>query len=448
MAKSTKTDLTTGSPTKKLLLFSLPLLLGNVFQQLYNVVDTIIVGKYIGTDALAAVGTAFPIIFLMVGLFIGLGTGANVLIAQFFGAKREEEIVKVVSTIYIITFFGSIIITAIGLIFVDDILVLLNVPDDVMVYALPYMQITFAYTAPMFGYNMVSFMMRGLGDSKTPLYFLLISSVLNVVLDLVFIINFNWGVEGAAWATFISQSVSFILIALWVHLKYPILKVARKELKFHFNLFKKILMIGIPTALQQILIALGVLTVQSLVNAFGSVVMAGYTAGGRVETFASMPLITLSTALSTFIAQNIGAGAHDRVEAGAKAGVRLSIILGLAIAVIMFFTAETFVSMFDDNPDVIAAGTTYILTLMPFYFMLGGMFAITGIMRGAGAVFVPVVMTLFAMWLIRVPTAHILVYLWNDPIGVYLAFGIGWTIGFVIAYIAYKRGKWKNKSLI
>ncbi|HBE46467.1 MAG TPA: MATE family efflux transporter, partial [Spirochaetaceae bacterium] len=309
-------DLTKGDEATTLITFALPMLLGNVFQQFYNMVDSFVVGRFVGTNALAAVGVAFPVIFLLVALIMGITMGSSVLISQFFGARDRERLASTISTSYIFLFGAGIFMSVLGFFSVPFILNILAVPPEIYAEARSYMSIILGGMLITFGYNGVSAMLRGVGDSKTPLYLLVAASLMNVVLDLVFVIVFHWGVAGAAWATLISQAFSFITAMVIFNRTESHMKVELKKLSWNKEIFGSMIKIGLPTGIQQTLVSLGMMMLTRIVNEFGPATMAAYTAAARIDSFASMPAMNLSQALMTFTGQNMGAGKTERVKKG------------------------------------------------------------------------------------------------------------------------------------
>ena len=300
-------DMTSGNPVKLIIIFSIPLLIGNVFQQFYSMVDTIIVGRYLGVDALAAVGNTGSMAFLINGFIVGLTSGFSIMVAQKFGAKDEEGLKKAVSSSIILSAAAVIIITIISILSSKFLLNLMNTPANIIDDSLKYINIIYSGTIAVLGYNMISSILRALGDSKTPLYFLIVSSVLNIILDLVFIVNFSMGVSGAAYATVISQGISAILCLVYTLKRYKILRLKKEDFKVEKSIFRNHLKIGIPMALQFSITAIGIMIVQGALNVFGSVVIASYTAASKVLQIVMQPAITLGVTMATFCGQNLGA---------------------------------------------------------------------------------------------------------------------------------------------
>lgn len=439
-------DMTTGVPWKKIAIFSIPLFIGNAFQQLYNVVDSIIVGRLIGTDALAAVGTAFPVLFLMIALFIGISTGSSIIISQYFGAKDEENLRRTASTTYILIFIISLIITAIGLLASRGLLLLMRTPPEAMDMAAAYLRILFIGTFVNFAFNGIAGLLRGVGDSKTPLYLLIVTTLLNIVLDLVFVAVFEMGVAGAAWATVISQTTSFLLGLFYLAKKKSPLRVDLKHLVFDKTIFRNILKLGVPTGLQQIALSLGIMAVQSLVNDFGTVVMAGFNGASKIDSFAVMIILNFGIATSTFVGQNIGAGKMDRVLACNKSTSLMAALSALLVAIVIILLRSPLLHLFDTNPAVVDAGCQYIICTVPFYFLFAIMQVYVGIMRGAGEAVVPLLITLLTLWVIRVPVAIFLVHTLQNPAGIWFASPAGWLVGMILSYLYYKSGHWKKRA--
>ena len=384
-------DMTSGSPVKLILLFSIPLLIGNIFQQLYSMVDTIIVGRFVGVDALAAVGTTGSLSFLVNGFIIGLTSGFSVLISQKFGARDEVGLKKATASTLVLSLIATVIITIVSMSFAKPLLNLMNTPDNIMDNAYSYIIIIYAGTAVTVAYNMFASVLRALGDSKTPLYFLIIASVLNIVLDLVFIINFNMGVAGAAYATVISQGISSILCLIYTYKKYKILRLEKEDFKIKRKMYKKHLKIGIPMALQFSITALGIVIVQSALNVFGSIVIASYTAASKVLQIVMQPAISFGVTMATYCGQNLGAKKYNRINEGIKRGIQISIITSIIAGLVLMFGGKYFVSLFIDNPDatVLAYAQECLNYSAIFFIPLGLIFIYRNALQGMGQSFVP-----------------------------------------------------------
>ncbi len=437
-------DLTTGNEAKLIFNFALPMLIGNIFQQLYNTVDSIIVGRVLGKGALAAVGTSFPVIFLLISLIMGVTMGTTILIAQYFGAREMEKVKRTIDTAYIFLLISSVVITALGLLLSGPILTLLKAPADVFPLAKQYLDIIFVGITAMFGYNSISAILRGLGDSKTPLYFLIIASVVNTVLDLLFIMVFHWGVAGAAWATVIAQGLSFLFGLFYLNRTQELFIFKPREMKFDWNIFSLSIKIGLPTGIQQMLVGSGFMALFRIVNGFGTAVTAAYTAASGIDSFASMPAMNLSAAVSSFVGQNLGGNKPERVKKGHLAALTMSVAISVVMAVIAVLFRRELMSLFNSDPQVIEIGARYLLIVSSFYVVFSVMFTTNGVMRGAGDTMIPLIATVFSLWLIRIPAAAILSQRFGSD-GIWWGTPVGWLFGMFVSVIYYRTGRWKRK---
>ncbi|MDD4215487.1 MAG: MATE family efflux transporter [Bacteroidales bacterium] len=437
-------DLTTGKESRVIVNFALPMLLGNVFQQSYNIVDSIIVGNYLGEKALAAVGASFPVIFVLISMVIGVSVGSTIIIAQFFGAKDFENIKKSVDSLLIFLFFAAIFITIFGLIFSEHIFRSMNLPEEIIPDAVSYFNILLYGLILMFGFNAISSVLRGLGDSKTPLYFLIISTVLNIVLVILFVKVFGWGIEGSAIATVIAQGVSFVLSVLYLNRFHDIIRFSFFDIKFHREIFLTSLKIGIPSGLQQTFVALGMMALLRFVNAFGTDTIAAYTVAGRIDAFAMQPAMNFSMALSTFVGQNMGANKIDRV----KKGYRTTLLITATFSIIITFVAILFgsqiMSLFTPKAEVISIGHSYLVIVCSFYVLFSTMITTQGLIRGAGDTLIPMFITLFSLWILRIPLSYIFSR-FMGPDGIWWSIPIAWAFGMIASGIYYFSGRWKNK---
>lgn len=440
-------DLTKGHEGKLIFYFALPMLIGNIFQQLYNTVDSIIVGNFLGKEALAAVSTSFPVLFLLISLIMGITMGSTILISQFYGAKDYENLKKTIDTTYIFLFVGSILITILGLVLSGPILKLLNTPGNILPQAKSYINVIFIGIVAMFGYNSISAILRGLGDSKTPLKFLIISTILNIILDVLFIVVFKFGVSGAAWATVIAQGFSFIYGIYHLNKHHEVLKFNVKDMEFDKAIFFKSLKIGLPSGVQQVLFSLGMMAIQSIINPFGETTMVAFGAGSRLNSFGTMPIMNFGSAISAFVGQNLGAGKNERVKKGYKYTLLMSVSMSIIITVLVFIFGEKMVWLFNKDPEVIKIGTSYLKIVSSFYAVVSIMFITTGVLRGAGDTFVPMIISILTLWLIRIPVATFL----SERIGtngIWASVPAGWTIGMVLTIGYYMSGRWKKKVVI
>ena len=441
-------DMTSGNPYKLILIFSLPLLVGNIFQQLYNMVDSIVVGNVVGEKALAAVSTGFPIIFGLSSLFMGIGMGATVMISQFYGAKDLESIRHTVNTMYTALIVASIPLTIVGVLLSDPLLRLMQVPDDgTLEMARVYMIVIFVGIIGNLGFNINAGILQGLGDSRTSLLFLMIATVINIVLDLLFTASFHMGVFGVALATIIAQIFSWIFGIVFINRHYDFIHI--RPLSFHFDrqLFFQAMRLGIPSGIQQALFSIGIMVMQSLVNGYGSNFMAGFNGANKIDSFAFMPIQSFTTAITTYVGQNIGAKRMDRVKHGVKAGLVLSVGCSILIGGLLFPISAWLMRMFSQNPEVIAAGVDYLQTVLPFYSLLALQFMFSSALRGAGEMIIPLISSFLSLWIARVPIAYWIAGVWGKEY-IFLSYAAGWLLGFILVFIYYKTGRWKNKSVV
>ncbi len=440
-------DLTTGPEGRLIWDFTVPMLIGNVFQQSYNVIDSIIVGRAIGKSALAAVGASFPILFLLIALIIGVTMGFSILISQYFGARDMARVRRTIDTAYIFLFFASLAATVIGLAAAGPILRLLHTPAEIMPQAVTFLRIMFAGILFLFGYNSISAILRGLGDSRTPLYFLIISTIINVILVMLFVLVFKWGIAGSAWATVLAQSASFIMGVVYLNRTHPVLTFRLKGLTFDREIFRKSLAIGLPTGVQQVLVAAGMMALSRIVNSFGTDAIAAFTAAGRIDTFAVMPAMNLSAAISTFVGQNIGAGRMDRVKHGLRAALIISGAISLATTLAIVIFNWHLIAMFNSDTAVVAIGARYLLIVGGFYIVFSSMFVLTGVLRGAGDALIPMFVTILALWGIRIPvSAWLSARIGTD--GIWWGIPIAWTAGLLLLTVYYRTGRWKRKAAV
>lgn len=453
-------DLTQGNEGKGILRFAAPMLLGHMFQQLYTFVDQIIVGRVLGKEALAAVGASFPIVFTLIALIIGIATGGTIVISQFFGAKDFKKVKRAIDTLFIVMAASSVVMTVVGLVFSEDIFRLIKLPEELMESANAYFTIYVSGLVVFFGYNSVAAILRGLGDSITPLYFLVLATIINIALDLLFIIKLGWGVEGAALATIIAQGISFMVAVYYLNNNHELIKFNIREFAFDREIFKQSLKIGLPTGLQHTFVAMGMLALMGIVNGFGTDVVAAYTAAGRLDSLAVIPSMVFSTALSTFVGQNIGAGKLDRIKKGLSRTLIMASLVAIATTVLLIVFKTPLMGLFTTDQTVIDIGGEYLTVVTSFYLLFTWMFIYAGIMRGAGDTIIPMFITLFSLWIVRIPAA---IYLSQESInflgltikgaglgaeGIWWSIPAGWGIGMVLSIIYYRTGRWKNKGVV
>jgi putative MATE family efflux protein len=440
-------DLTEGNEARLIFNFTIPMLLGNLFHQSYHFINTIIVGNFLGKEALAAVGASFPIIFTLISLIIGVATGGTIVIAQYFGAKDYKTVKIACDTVFIFFIIASIILSVVGIFLAEDIFRLIRLPEEVIPQATTYLTIYFSGLILFFGFNGTSAILRGLGDSITPLYFLIFSAFANIGLDLLFILVFKWGIAGAALATIVSQGIAFIALALYLHRYHKIIKFNVFNFKFDTKIFNESLRIGLPTGIQQTFISLGMLALMSIVNSFGTNVVAAYSVAGRIDSLAVLPAMNFGAALATFVGQNLGAGKPDRVKSGLKATLIMSSGISLTVTFINIIFRKQLIGLFTDDAEVIRIGSEYLIIVCSFYLPLTAMFKINGVLRGAGDTFIPMFISIISLWIIRVPLA----WLFSSRIGetgIWWSIPAGWITGLILYYIYYTTGNWKSKVVV
>lgn len=443
-------DLTIGKESKQIILFALPILAGSIFQQLYNVVDSIIVGNIIGTEALAAVGASFPVLFVLISLLLGISSGITVVVSQYFGAKQYDNVVKAINTFYVFIFSASILMSGLGIYFSRDIFIALKLPLEIIDQAVDYLQIYLAGMIFMFGFYGTNAVLRGMGDSRTPLYFTIFSTLLNIALDLIFVMVFEWGIKGVAYASVIAQAIAFLGITIYINKGDSLIHFSRKNLAFDWKIFLQSLRIGLPTGLQQSFVALGMIAIMRIVNDFGTETIAGFTAASRLDAFASMPAMAFSTALATFVGQNIGANKIERVRRGFYVTLLISSSFSVVVSFIMYFFGTEIIGVFTNDQMVIEVGYSYLVIVSSFYVIFSAMFTIHGLLRGAGDTIVIMFITLFALWVLRIPLSYYLslpsMGLGSD--GIWWGIPIGWAFGMSASFLYYKTGRWKTKGVV
>lgn len=407
MAKNSEIDMTKGNPYSLIIKFSIPLLIGNVFQALYNTVDSIVVGNFVGDKALAAVGAGFPFLMVMVSFFIGLGAATTVIVANFYGGKDYDNLNITVGTVYKASIVVIIPMTIIGILGADFVLELLKVPKDgTFEMTSIYIKTLFFGIAGNVGYNTNTGILQGLGDSKTSLKFLVIASVTNIILDLLFVVPFGMGVFGAALATIISQMLSFVLGVLYINKNYSYINIKFFGLQFDKNIFSRLMKLGIPSSIQSITFSLGAMVLYSLLNSFGSLYMAGFTAANKIDTFVFFPIQSISNGVTTYMGQNIGAKKLSRVKEGVKASLVISLVVAFVTSFVLYLLREKSMYLFTDDIRVVKAGLEYLDTVLPFYFLLSILFCYNGILRGLEEGFIPMMSTILGLIVMRVPFAY------------------------------------------
>ena len=440
-------DFTSGNVSRQLLQFSGPLVLGSVFQNLYNITDSIVVGNVLGKEALAAVGASFPVLWTLISLVVGIGSGASTVVSQYFGAKDQKNVVKTIDTIYIFFFGASVFVTILGILLSRPIFVLLRLPEEILPDAITYMNIYLSGMVLLFGFNGTISVLRGLGDSKTPLYFIIVAAVINTALDLLFVVVFKWGIASVAVATVLAHGFAFFGGIFYLNRTHPVVSLNLKKLHFDVAIFRSCARIGLPTGFQQSFVAIGMMAIMGIVNGFGTNAIAAYTAALRVDSFAKMPSIAFSSALATFAGQNLGAFNEKRARQGLHATLIISAMYSIFITLLIVLFGRFVMTLFTSDENVIRIGQDYLVIVSSFYILFSLMFSMTGMMRGAGATLIPMVITIVALWVIRLPLS---VYL-SAKIGVngiWWALPVSWATGSVLIIFYYFQGNWRNKGVI
>ena len=448
MPESIKGNMVEGNPTKPLIGFALPMVAGNLFQQFYNIMDSIIVGNVVGEEALAAVGASTAVTMLFVMVAMGTGIGCSVVISQLFGAKQLEKMKTAISTALLSILGFSVILSLLGVAINKPLMHLMGTPENIFGDAAEYMQIYFFGFVFLFLYNAFSAIFNALGDSKKPLMFLIFSSLLNIRLDLYFVAELHMGVPGVAWATLIAQGISALLSFGFLMGKLKGIQTGQYR-RFDQAMLKNMVKVAIPTIVQQSIVSVGMVLIQSAVNRFGSTFLAGYTAATKIDGIAITPMVAVGNAASTYVAQNMGARKPERIGQGYRICLAMAAGIGLAIAVILHFAGNGFVGLFldaDSSREAIAIGAEYLSTVSLFYFMMGLMNVSGGVLRGAADMrwFLSCSLCNLA---VRVGLTYALaditqgmIIMWANP--------AGWAVGLTIALFRYFQGGWKNKKII
>jgi putative MATE family efflux protein len=444
-----------GNPVSQIVRFSIPMLLGNIAQQLYNTVDSIIVGRFVGDNALAAVGSAGPILNLMIVLFIGISTGASIMVSQYFGAQRKEDLAKAVGSCITLTGVASLLIMIVGPLVAGPLLRLLNTPESIIGWCQSYLTIIFLGIAGGGYYNIMSGVMRGLGDSGSALNYLLVATVANIVLDYVFVAKFGLGVAGVAWATVIAQFLSAILSVIKIMNMKNMFELKRQHLFPGSSYFRTLIRLGLPSGVTQAIFSMSMIVVQSLTNSFGELFIAANVIVVRIDGFVMMPAFSLGTAMTTFAGQNIGAGFMDRVEKGARNGTLTAMGISAVITALILLFGKGLMGVFTTTPELIDLSFRMMKILAPGYIAMEVTQCLSGIMRGAGDTVTPMWISIVNTILIRVPLAYGLVALSRTPelpqgncAMMFVSLLITWIIGAFLTFILYRTGRWKKKAAL
>ncbi|NLC63109.1 MAG: MATE family efflux transporter [Thermoanaerobacterales bacterium] len=448
-------DMTVGTPWKRIVEFSIPLLIGNIAQQLYNTVDSIVIGRYVGDNALAAVGNALPVLHFLLVLFVAVATGAGIMVSQYFGAKDRERLSRSIGVCITLTAIVSTILMAIGPIVVRPMLAFINTPESILDWCADYLLILLVGNWGFSYFNILSGILRGLGDSLSALVFLIISTVLNIALDIWFVASLNMGVPGVALATVIAQIVSAVLC---------VIKLKKMEYVFDFNLnmmkpkkeyLLQLLKLGLPSGLTQVIFSLAMITVQSLTNTFGEMIIACNVIVMRVDGFAMMPNFSFGMAMTTYAGQNVGARKIDRVEQGTRQGLAIAVGVSTVITIIILIFGRYLMNIFTDTTELVDLSMRMMRILALGYIAMAVIQVLSGVMRGAGDTVTPMWLSLIITVFLRVPFAYGIAFFTRSaqypngrPESIFVSLLIAWVTGAMITYFFYKKGKWKEKALL
>lgn len=435
-------DMTQGNPYSQIIAFALPIFLSQVFQQLYNTADTLIVGRFLGTNALAAVSSSGTLIFLLVSFFNGTSMGAGVVVSKYFGAKDRDKISRAIHTNIVFSLLCGVVLTLVGVFLTPTFLVWMKTDPDVLPEAIEYFRYFFLGSLAMIMYNACRGIMSALGDSKRPLYYLIFSSLLNVALDVLFVAGFGWGVWSAAVATVLSQAASVVLCLRHLLVKDQIYSVQLKKLRIDKAMLLEILRYGLPAGVQNSVIAFANTIVQTQINSFGKYATAAYGTHGKIEGFAFLPIVSFNMAISTFISQNLGAGLHDRVKQGARFGTVAAVLMAELVGVLCYIFAPELIGLFDSNAEVIRLGTMQARTVSLFFFLLAYSHSIAAVCRGAGKAFVPMFIMLGVWCVLRICYIAYVSHTFGELSYIYWAYPITWAISSVMYLIYYLKGDW------
>ncbi len=445
-ARSAKVDMTEGVIWKKVLLFAIPILLTNLLQQLYNTIDSIIVGQYLGKIALAAVGSTGQITNLFIGFFVGVSTGAGVVVSQAYGARDNDRLHKAVHTSFAVAIIIGIVLGVVGIIFAPQILTLTKTPSDVFDAAVAYLRIIFAGMLFTTLYNIGSGILRAVGDSQRPLYYLAASAVTNIVLDLLFVMVFDMGINGAALATIIAQAISAVLVMARLIRTKDVYRLVIKSIGIDTQQFKEIIRIGIPAGMQSAIMNLSSVIVQSFVNAEGSTIMAGFAAAAKIDAFIYMPISALALTVTTFVGQNIGSGNLDRVKKGSRTCILLSASMTFVFGIVAAIFSEPLISLLSSDPAVISYGGDFVKIFASLYFILAIAEAMSGSIRGAGVSTPPMMISIVTLCIFRIVYLFVLVPLIDNIHVITCCYPASWLVNVIAFSVYYFKGNWLKKA--
>ncbi len=447
------TDMTEGTPWKKIVIFTIPMLLGNIAQQLYSTVDSIVVGKYVGDNALAAVGSAGPILNLLLVLFIGISMGASIMVAQYFGAKEREDLSYTIGNCIVLTGIASLIVMVASIFVTRPLLELLKTPDSIINWCEAYLLISCIGCAGSAYYNILSGILRGLGDAVSALIYLLVATVINIVLDILFVAGFDMGVSGVAWATIIAQAVSAILCFIRLSKMTDVfdMKLCFMKLKKRYSL--RVIQLGLPSGLTQAIFSMAMIIVQSLTNSFGEAFIAANVIIMRVDGFAMLPNFSFGTAMTTYAGQNVGAKNMDRVTKGAKQGTILAVATATVLTAFILIFGKGLMGIFTETKELVELSRNMMSIIAVGYIAMAVTQSLSGVMRGVGDTMTPMWISLFTTVMVRVPVAYGIAYLTRSPQlpngrqeCIFISLLCSWCLGAIITTCVYLRGKWKKKA--
>lgn len=438
--------MTSGPIWKRMIYFALPLMLGNLFQQLYNTVDSLIVGNFLGSSALAAVSSSGSLIFMLIGFLSGISSGAGVVVSRYFGASDVKKVQRAVHTTVAFGLVAGTLMTVFGVLLSPQILLWMGTPESVMPESIEYLQIYFFGSLGFVIYNIFVGILQAVGDSRHPLYYLILSSLINFVLDVVFITLFQSGVGGAALATVISQVFSALLCLLQLLRTKDCFRLEMKRIRFDGEMLREIIRMGLPAGIQNSIIALANVVVQSYINAFGEMAMAGYGAYSKIEGFAFLPINSFTMAMTTFVGQNLGAGNQERTKKGARFGILVTITLSEVIGLIVFWAAPYLIAAFDPTPQVVAFGVEKARTAALFFFLLAYSHSVASVLRGAGKSIIPMIVMMSCWCFIRVLFLAITIPLTHSVFMVYVVYPLTWAMSSAIFFFYYKRANWLEQG--
>lgn len=440
-------DLTQGVIWKQIVRFAIPLLIGNIFQILYNTVDTLVVGNFVNKQALGAVGMMGAPINALVSFFIGIANGATVVISNFFGAKDDEGVSKAVQTTIALSLMASVICTVLGIVASPLLIRMMKTPEDMQVYASEYLTIYFSGISGLMIYNIGAGIMRAVGDSRRPLYFLIVSALLNTVLDLLFVVAFDMEVRGVALATIISQGISAALVMIVLTRSHTTYRILWHKLRIHVPILKRVIKIGLPAAIQATITSISNVFVQGYINAFGSGCAAGWTVYGKIDQYALLPINSLAISATTFVGQNIGAKDIKRAKDGIRVTLFMAFICCVVVGIPLLTLSRFLVGLFNRDSEVLFYGSTFLRMMSPFYFLCAVNQMLAGSLRGAGISTAPMAIMLVSFVAFRQLYLFVCSSVFNSIYVVALAYPMGWIMCSLLMVIYYKKSNWEKKYL-